>query len=116
MIIKSPSQVEQVPVDMEGAVGARVQVLLGPADHAPNMAMRIFELAPQGHTPYHSHAFEHEVMILEGDIAVVTPEGDIPVKPGDVMLVMPEETHQFKNCSDSDTARFMCLVPIAYQA
>lgn len=116
MIIKSQDQVQQVAVDMEGAVGAKVQVLLGPEDHAPTMAMRIFELAPQGHTPYHSHAFEHEVMILDGDIAVVTPQGDVPVKPGDVMLVMPKETHQFKNCSDTKHARFMCLVPIAYQA
>jgi quercetin dioxygenase-like cupin family protein len=116
MIIKQQGQVQQVPVEMEGAVGARVQVLLGPADKAPTMAMRIFELAPKGHTPYHSHAFEHEVMILTGDIAVVTPEGDIPVKPGDVMLVMPDEMHQFKNGSDTDTAKFMCMVPIAYQA
>jgi len=116
MIIKHPEQVQQMPVDMEGAVGASVQVLLGPADHAPTMAMRIFELAPQGHTPYHAHAFEHEVMILDGDLAVVTPEGDIPVKPGDVMLIMPDEMHQFKNCSSTQKARFMCLVPIAYQA
>ena len=115
MIVKRPDQVEQVPVDMEGAVGAKVQVLLGPADDAPTMAMRIFELAPQGHTPYHAHDFEHEVMILEGDIAVVTPEGDIPVQPGDVMLVMPQDTHQFKNRSDAKPAKFMCLVPIAYQ-
>ena len=115
MIIKSQDQVRQMPVTMDGAVGAKVQVLLGPADHAPTMAMRIFELAPKGHTPYHCHAFEHEVMILAGDLAVVTPEGDTPVKPGDVMLVMPDEMHQFKNRSDSQNARFMCLVPIAYQ-
>ncbi|MCP4454189.1 MAG: cupin domain-containing protein [Planctomycetes bacterium] len=116
MIIKQQGQVQPVPVEMAGAVGAKLQVLLGPADKAPTMAMRIFELAPSGHTPFHKHAFEHEVMILDGDIAVVTPEGDIPVKPGDVMLVLPEEMHQFKNCSDTGAARFMCLVPIAYQA
>lgn len=115
MIIKSIDSVEQVPVNMDGAVGAKVQVLIGPKDQAPTMAMRIFELAPSGHTPYHDHAFEHEVMILEGDIAVVTPDGDISVKPGDVMLVMPNETHQFKNCSNTENAKFMCLVPVAYQ-
>ncbi|MCF7973608.1 MAG: cupin domain-containing protein [Phycisphaerae bacterium] len=115
MIIKSQDQVSQVPVDMEGAVDVKVQVMLGPSDHAPTMAMRIFELAPSGHTPFHTHAFEHEVMILTGSIAVVTPEGDIPVKPGDVVLVMANEPHQFKNVSDTQNARFMCLVPIAYQ-
>ncbi len=115
MIIKSQDQVNQVPVEMEGAEGARVQVLFGPSDNAPTMAMRVFELSPNGHTPYHQHAFEHEVMILEGDIAVTTPEGNITVKPTDVLLIMPNEMHQFKNCSDTQIARFMCLVPIAYQ-
>jgi quercetin dioxygenase-like cupin family protein len=116
MIIKSQDQVTQIPVEMEGAVGAKVQVLLGPEDKAPTMAMRIFELAANGHTPYHSHDFEHEVMILTGDLAMVTPQGEQSVKPGDVLLVLPNETHQFKNCSNTQAARFMCLVPIAYQA
>jgi quercetin dioxygenase-like cupin family protein len=115
MIVKSQDQVPQVPVAMEGAENVKVQVMLGPADHAPSTAMRIFELAPNGHTPYHTHAFEHEVMILTGSIAVITPGGDIPVKPGDVVLVMPNEMHQFKNCSDTQIAKFMCLVPVAYQ-
>ena len=76
---------------MEGAVGAKVQVLLGPDDKAPTMAMRVFELAANGHTPYHSHDFEHEVMILTGDLAVVTPQGDNPVKPGDVFFMTPHK-------------------------
>ena len=104
-----------MPVTMEGASGVKVQVVLGPDDNAPTMAMRIFELAPNGHTPYHDHPFEHEIIILEGAVAVVTPKGDIPVSPGDTLLVMPGETHQFKNCSETDCAKFICFVPIAYQ-
>jgi quercetin dioxygenase-like cupin family protein len=34
---------------------------------------------------------------------------------GDVLLVMPGEIHQFKNLSDTQPARMMCLVPVAYQ-
>jgi len=37
------------------------------------------------------------------------------LQKGDVILVQPEEKHQFKNLSDTQGARFMCLVPIAYQ-
>jgi len=115
MIIKNMRQVPATPVTMEGAKDVTVRVLIGPNDKAPNFAMRLFELAPGGHTPFHAHNFEHEVIILDGDIAVVTPQGDKPVKKGDVLLVAANEEHQFKNLSDKASAQFICLVPIAYQ-
>lgn len=115
MIIKNIDQVPAVDVNMEGAKDVQVRVLFGPADHAPTFAMRVFELAPSGHTPFHTHAFEHEAMLLDGDIAVVTEDGDRPLQKGDVLLVAPNDPHQFKNRSDTESARFMCLVPIAYQ-
>ena len=115
MLIKTPSDVPAVDVDMDGARNVKVRVLLGPADQAPTFAMRLFELGPEGQSPYHRHAFEHEVMILSGDIAIVTPNGDRPVQVGDVALIAPNEFHQFKNRSTTEPASFMCLVPIAYQ-
>jgi quercetin dioxygenase-like cupin family protein len=115
MLIKTPSNVPAVAVDMEGAKDVTVRVLLGPADQAPTFAMRLFEIGSGGYSPYHNHTFEHEVMILSGDIAIVTPEGDRPVQVGDVALVAPNETHQFKNRSTTEPASFICLVPIAYQ-
>ncbi|MHC5179734.1 MAG: cupin domain-containing protein, partial [Planctomycetota bacterium] len=83
--------------------------------NAPTFAMRVFELAGGGHTPFHTHDFEHEAMLLDGDIAVVSEGSETPLKQGDVILVAPDEKHQFKNLSDTENARFMCLVPIAYQ-
>ena len=115
MIVKTPNTVPAVPVEMEGAKDVTMRVLIGPADAAPTFAMRIFEMAPGGHTPFHDHPFEHEVMILNGEIAIVSPEGEIPVRPGDVALIAPNDKHQFKNRSNTDPASFMCLVPIAYQ-
>jgi quercetin dioxygenase-like cupin family protein len=115
MIIKNIDEVPTQEVNMEGAKDVKVRVVLGPADEAPNFAMRIFELAPSGHTPFHTHPFEHEAVILDGDIAAVTEDGDIPLKKDDVLLIQPDEKHQFKNRSDSQPARFMCLVPIEYQ-
>ncbi len=116
MIIKKPQAVPAQEVTMEGAHDVQVRVLFGPADQAPTFAMRIFDLAPGGHTPYHEHPFEHEVMILAGDIVITTEEGDKPVQVNDVVLVHPNDKHQFRNRSDSQPASFMCLVPIAYQA
>ena len=115
MIIKNIDQVPLQDVNMEGAKDVKVRVLFGPSDNAPTFAMRIFELAGGGHTPFHTHPFEHEAMLLDGDIAVVTKEGDRPLQKGDVILVPPDEKHRFKNLSETESARFMCLVPIAYQ-
>lgn len=115
MQIKTISSVPASPVQMEGAKNVSVRVVFGPADEAPTFAMRVFELAAGGHTPFHTHPFEHEAVILTGDIAVVTEKGPIPVKVGDCILVKPNEKHQFKNQSDTQPASFMCLVPIAYQ-
>ena len=115
MIIKTPDDVPAVPVEMEGARDVTVRVLFGPADKAPTFAMRQFDLAPAGNTPYHSHPFEHEVVILSGDVAVVRPEGELPIRPGQVILVMPDEQHAFRNRSDTQPASMLCLIPIAYQ-
>lgn len=115
MIFKNIDEVPLQDVNMDGAKDVKVRVLFGPADDAPTFAMRVFELAPGGHTPLHTHAFEHEVVMLDGEIAVVTENGDRPLKQGDVILIAPNDLHQFKNLSDTNGARFMCLVPIAYQ-
>lgn len=115
MIIKKISEVPAVDVQMEGVKDAKVKVLFGPKDGVPTFAMRIFELGPGGNTPFHDHGFEHEVLIMEGKLAVVSESGDTPVEPGQVIYMPADEKHQFKNLSDTDKASFMCLVPIAYQ-
>jgi quercetin dioxygenase-like cupin family protein len=115
MIIKNIDEVPLQDVNMEGAKDVKVRVLFGPDDNAPTFAMRVFELAPGGHTPFHTHAFEHEAMLLDGNIAVATEDGNRPLQKGDVILVAPDEKHQFKNRSNTKPASFMCLVPIEYQ-
>ena len=67
------------PVDMEGAHGCTVRSLLGQSDGTPTFAMRQFEVAPGGYTPRHSHDYEHEVFVLEGEGVVF--EDDQPTPP-----------------------------------
>ncbi|MCH5373959.1 MAG: cupin domain-containing protein [Planctomycetes bacterium] len=103
-------QVESQPVDMQGAAGCRVRWLIGNAEGAPTFAMRQFEVMPGGHTPRHSHPYEHEVFVLEGEGLVY--EGDQPrrLQAGDVVYVGPDEVHQFRNTGDG-AFKFLCLVP-----
>jgi len=102
--------VKQQPVEMEGSQGCQVRWLLGENDGTPNFAMRQFEVAPQGYTPRHSHPYEHEVFVLEGEGVVL--EGDLPhpLRAGDVVLVKPDEVHQFRN-TGKQPLKFLCLVP-----
>ena len=100
----------QAPVHMEGASGCQVRWLLGPEQGTPNFAMRQFEVAPGGYTPRHSHPYEHEVFVLEGEGVVIEGETEHPLRPGDVIYVVPDEVHQFRN-TGAAPLKFLCLVP-----
>lgn len=110
MQVKHYEQVAQAPVTMPGSSGCQVRWLVDEAQGAPNFAMRQFEVAPGGYTPKHSHPYEHEVFVLEGEGTV--SEGDVehPLKAGDVVLVVPDEPHQFRNTGTAPL-KFLCLVP-----
>ena len=94
----------------EGASGLKVRWLITKEMGAENFAMRLFEMKPEGHSPLHSHPWEHEVFILEGEGVVVSAKGERKIKAGDVIFVPPNEKHQFRNNSDK-TLKFLCLVP-----
>lgn len=98
-------------VTMEGAKGAKVRWLVSQKDGAPNFAMRMFELDCGGFTPYHSHSWEHENFIVEGEGSLVTENGEIPFNSGDVIFVPPYMKHNYKNTGDK-VLKFLCMVPL----
>jgi quercetin dioxygenase-like cupin family protein len=110
MKVTACEQIEAAPVEMQGAAGCRMRCLIGPEDGAPGFTMRQFELAPGGHTPRHSHAYEHEVFVLEGRGMALAASGEHPLGPGTVVFVAPQEVHQFRN-TGTGPLRFLCLIP-----
>ncbi len=110
MKIQNYEAVPQNPVTMEGATGCTVRWLVGKGEAAPNFAMRQFEVAPGGHTPQHFHDYEHEVFVLEGEGVVLEGETQHQLKAGDVVFVVPNEVHQFRN-TGTTPLKFLCLVP-----
>ena len=110
MKVTNTNDVESKQVDMEGAAGCTVRWLVSKADGAPNFAMRQFEVAPGGHTPRQFHPYEHEVFVLEGEGHVYEGDTAHPLRAGDVILVRPDEVHQFKN-TGSTPMKFLCLIP-----
>jgi len=94
----------------QGAEGVSIRWIITEADGAPHFAMRHFEIAPGGHTPHHTHGWEHEVFILTGRGKVVGAQGETPLEPGTVVLVSPGEEHHFAN-DGGEPLTLLCLVP-----
>ena len=109
MLIRRYDEVE-AEVAEQGAENTTVRWLISEKEGAPNFAMRLFEIDPEGYTPLHTHAWEHEVFILCGEGVVVNKDGEYPVSFGSVVFVPGNETHQFKNTA-SEPLRMLCMVP-----
>ena len=110
MKVDRAEKVDSQSVMMEGATGCSVRWLINDTDGAPNFAMRQFSVAPDGHTPKHSHPYEHEVYVLSGNGVVLEGDQEHPIGSGDFIYVRPDEIHQFRN-TGSTPLTFLCVVP-----
>ncbi|KON27951.1 hypothetical protein AC481_03500 [miscellaneous Crenarchaeota group archaeon SMTZ-80] len=93
-----------------GSEGTKVRWLITKDTGANNFAMRLFEIKPEGHTPLHEHPWEHEVFVLEGKGIIMSQNGEVKFKKGDVIFISPNEKHQFVNKSKKET-KFLCIIP-----
>ncbi|MBN1903447.1 cupin domain-containing protein [Candidatus Sumerlaeota bacterium] len=98
-------------VKMEGASGATIRKVITDEEGAPHFAMRLFELAPEGHTPAHRHEHEHEIYIIQGKGALQTEEGLYPLNLCDAVFIPPNALHNFIN-QGTAPFRFLCFIPI----
>ena len=110
MVIRNIHEVEDAPVGMPGVKGVRMAVMVGREHGAPNFALRSFRVEPGGHSPRHSHDYEHEVFIVEGQGEVLLEGAYRAIKGGDVIYVPADQEHQFK--AGPSGLRFLCLVPV----
>ncbi len=104
------SQIKTNKVSECGADGTEIRWLIAKDDGAEHFAMRLFEMAPGGHSPHHSHKWEHEVFILEGDCLVICGDKRVNAGPGYAIFIPPDTMHNFRN-EGSDVLKFLCLVP-----
>jgi len=107
---KRISEMPWKEVTDQGADNVKIKIVLGDAEGAPNFIMRLFEIGPGGNTPRHSHNWEHEVYVLEGNGIAFANGKDTQVEPGDALLIPPNEEHQFRNNS-KEPFQFICLIP-----
>lgn len=102
--------VKRLKVDVQGSREAWVRPLISWEHGAPNFAMRMFEVEPGGNTPLHSHNWEHEMFILEGDALIVCGEKEFKVGSGYAVFIPPGVEHTVVNIGPG-TLRLLCLIP-----
>ena len=110
-LVRSLSDAPLKPVDMPGVKGVRMAVMVGREHGAPNFALRQFAVEPGGHSPRHSHDYEHEVYIVDGGGTVLLNGSEQPIKAGDVVYVPADHEHQFRAAGSG--MKFLCLVPVS---
>ena len=110
MIVEDYHHVPAEEVTMAGAEAVTIRWLLGKKSPAPNFYLRLFEVQPGGHSPYHSHAMEHEIFVLEGQGRINAKGTRHDVGPGSFALVEPGEEHQFENTGKT-VFKFLCVIP-----
>jgi quercetin dioxygenase-like cupin family protein len=106
------TDVEAKPAEVDKARGVRMRVLMSEDDGAPTAVMRVFDVAPGGYTPFHTHEWEHMVYVLQGTGVVMESKREHPLETGTYVLVEPGEEHQFINRGD-DVLRFICVIPVS---
>lgn len=89
--------------------GVTLRWLISELEGAPNIAMKLYELAPATAGPVHVHAWEDEVFVLRGTGAVVGPEGEVAIGEGDVIYIAPRERHQFVNKGQQELCLLMAV-------
>jgi len=86
-------------VEMADSQKVTMRWLVGRQTGAKTYAMRIFEIAPGGIIPLHSHQEEHEIFVLSG-------------KKDDVIFVPSNEPHGYDNTEGKEIFRFICVIPL----
>ncbi|MCE5258034.1 MAG: cupin domain-containing protein [Chloroflexi bacterium] len=92
------------------AAGVALRWVIAQNVGAPNFYMRVIEVQAGAATEKHSHAWEHEVYVLEGSGSVNGVQGKFALEAGDCVYVAPNELHQFANTGQV-LLRFICVIP-----
>lgn len=103
---------DRAPQPVSRARGARMAVLIGPADGAPHFAKRRFVLEPDARIPAHRHPdIEHEQVVTVGEMTLGLGDETVVAKAGDVVFIPAQTVHWYHNHTDRP-CEFLCTVPI----
>lgn len=100
-------------IDNDVAKGVAARLLIGKNDGADHFCMRLFQLDEGGHTPRHSHEWEHEIFFHQGEGEIFLDGDWKKVVPGSAAFVPGGMDHQIRNTGKT-VLSFVCLIPSGY--
>jgi uncharacterized cupin superfamily protein len=98
----SSAEFEYDPSDPEGYRSGVARV--GRAAGGEELAVKLFEIPPgQSLCPYHYEYVEEWLLVLEGELAIRTPDGEEHAGRGDLVCFRsgPAGAHKLTNCSEA---------------
>ena len=93
-------EIEAVAVQMSGARGVTRRMAVGPEQGWEDHAMRVFTVAPGGHTPRHGHPWPHINYVIRGTGTLEVSGTLHGVRAGSVAFVPDDAEHQFRASAD----------------
>ena len=110
MPIRKYDELETTRVKMEGAVNVVKKVPIGKKEGWDGYTLRTFTIEPGGHTPEHSHDWEHVNYVIKGKGRLMIDGREQDIHERDFAFVPPNVQHQFSNPFD-EAFEFICIVP-----
>lgn len=103
---------DAVPVKAVAAgTATEIQVLLGPAEGAPNFALRRFRMGAGGGMPRHTNEVEHEQYVLAGRARITVGDDVHEVAAGHTLYIPARVPHSYEVVEAP--FEFLCIVPNA---
>ena len=96
------------PADLDASPGRpSTKRPIGDAASLQRLAINLYEVAPGEEIPlaYHYHDEQEEAFyVLEGTLAVETPDGGYDVEAGQAFVAEPESPHRAYNPAEADAS------------
>lgn len=105
-IVKAAYKIEQL--DLEG--GGKIRWLITHRDGAKNFSMRLITVPKGKSTPNHSHDYEHEIFVLDGNGEATLDAKTFRFKRDDFLFIPGGVMHTMAALED---VRLICVVPIS---
>lgn len=109
-VIKSPDDYQVFRITPDSTNRLAIIFDSTTADDSLTVCVEIFD--PGGRTPTHRHHFAVEMFfILKGEGLAICDGKDIPLHPGDSLLVRPTGIHEIRNISNQRLYALCFMVP-----
>jgi len=110
MIVGNAEKLKGKEIDSTLAKFTTMKVLVSKEEGWEDYVMRLVEVDEGGHTPKHSHPWEHINYVLSGEGEIMIDGKINRVHKDAYAFIPPNALHQFRN-TGTTVFKFICIVP-----